>query len=195
MIAVPLETSVLQKQNSADPGKITGKTETKYDNSAHLFPSSVLSFDFQNTSSTELIYDQYDSRGNILQYTSNDGIPTAIIWGYTGTQPIAKVSGLPYSVVSSVASSIVAASDLDASNPSNEPALIDALDAFRKHPGLEGAQITTYTYDPLIGVTSLTPPSGIREVYIYDLANRLKEIRENDAAGKVLKEFKYNYKH
>ncbi|MBW7676819.1 hypothetical protein [Chryseobacterium chendengshani] len=195
MIAVPLETSVVEKQNSSDPGKIIGKTETKYDNLAHLFPSSVLSFDFQNTSSTELTYDQYDSRGNLLQYTSKDGIPTAIIWGYNQTQPIAKVSGLPYSVVSSLASAIVAASDLDASNPSNEPALIDALDAFRRHSGLEGAQITTYSYDPLIGVTSITPPSGIREVYLYDLANRLKEIRENDAAGKILKEFKYNYKN
>ncbi|MBW8524827.1 hypothetical protein K0U91_04450 [Chryseobacterium chendengshani] len=195
MIGIPLEISVLKKHSSSDPGKIISKTETKYDNLAHLFPSSVLSFDFQNTSSTELTYDQYDSRGNLLQYTSKDGIPTAIIWGYNQTQPIAKVSGLPYSVVSSLASAIVAASDLDASNPSNEPALIDALDAFRRHSGLEGAQIMTYTYDSLIGVTSITPPSGIKEVYLYDLANRLKEIRENDAAGKVLKEFKYNYKH
>jgi hypothetical protein len=55
--------------------------------------------------------------------------------------------------------------------------------------------VTTYTYDPLIGVRSITPPSGIREVYIYDTANRLKEIRENDATGKLLKEFKYNYKN
>ncbi|WP_374464396.1 hypothetical protein [Chryseobacterium sp.] len=55
-------------------------------------------------------------------------------------------------------------------------------------------QITTYTYDPLIGVRSITPPSGIREVYIYDSANRLKEIRENNQTGNLLKEFKYNYK-
>lgn len=34
----------------------------------------------------------------------------------------------------------------------------------------------------------------IPEVYIYDTANRLKEIREQTNSGKILKEFKYNYK-
>ena len=196
MIAVTLETSVLQKQNSADPGKIIGKTETKYDNPAHLFPSSVLSFDFQNISSTEVTYDQYDSKGNIQQYTTKDGFSTTIIWGYNQTQPIAKVEGaLLSNIPQSLIAAIVSASEADASNPLNEPALIDALDAFRKNTALSGYQIITYTYDPLIGVTSITPPSGIREVYLYDSANRLKEIRENDAAGKILKEFKYNYKN
>ncbi|MNY54568.1 hypothetical protein D3C86_1904580 [compost metagenome] len=55
------------------------------------------------------------------------------------------------------------------------------------------AQVTTYTYDPLIGVRSITPSSGIREIYKYDSANRLENIR--DINGKLLKEFKYNYKH
>ncbi|MBW7676827.1 hypothetical protein [Chryseobacterium chendengshani] len=191
--------SEIEKIESYQNGKLLDTKRIIYNNqwgaNASYLPKEIQSSFAAGSLETELTYDQYDSMGNLLQYTSKDGIPTAIIWGYNQTQPIAKVSGLPYSVVSSLASAIVAASDLDASNPSNEPALIDALDAFRKHSGLEGAQITTYTYDPLIGVTSITPPSGIREVYIYDLANRLREIRENDAAGKVLKEFKYNYKH
>ena len=63
-----------------------------------------------------------------------------------------------------------------------------------KNSVLSNYSITTYTYDPLVGVTSITPPSGIREVYLYDTANRLKEIREDNATGKILKEFKYNYK-
>ncbi|MCX8526482.1 sugar-binding protein, partial [Chryseobacterium formosus] len=136
----------------------------------------------------------YDSKGNLLQYTTKDGITTSIIWGYNGTQPIAKIVGYPYSIVSPLASSIISASDQDALNPANEANLLLQLDAFRKNSGLEEGQITTYTYDPLIGVTSITPPSGIREVYLYDTANRLKEIRENNASGKILKEFKYNYK-
>lgn len=177
-------------------GKTISRSETKYDNTSNLFPSSVLSYDLHNVASTEVTYDQYDNKGNLQQYTTKDGISTVIIWGYNQTQPIAKITGAKLSDIQQfLIGSIVNASDLDASNPSTEPALITALDDFRKNSNMANYQISTYTYDPLIGVTSITPPSGIREVYLYDTANRLKEIRENSAAGKLLKEFKYNYKN
>ncbi|MBW3523458.1 hypothetical protein [Chryseobacterium sp. NKUCC03_KSP] len=192
MIGIPLETSVVKKKNNPDPGKLLSKIETKYDNPSNLFPSSIISTDFKNIESTELTYDKYDSKGNIQQYTAKDGIVTSIIWGYNSTQPIAKITGVPYSVASSLAAEIVAASDVDISS-STEQTLIDKLDIFRKNSALQNAQITTYTYDPLIGVTSITPPSGIREIYKYDSANRLENIK--DINGKLLKEFKYNYKH
>lgn len=53
-------------------------------------------------------------------------------------------------------------------------------------------QIITYTYNPLVGVTSITPPSGIRELFIYDTANRLKEVK--DINGDILKTYEYHYK-
>lgn len=146
---------------------------------------------------TDLTYDKYDDKGNLLQYSGKGIKPTAMIWGYNQTQPIAKIEGATYDQVisSGLTSSIISASDSDATNPSQESVFIAALDSFRAHPSLSSFQITTYTYDPLVGVTSITPPSGIREVYIYDTANRLKEVRQDSATGKVLKTFKYNYKN
>lgn len=142
-------------------------------------------------------YDQYDIKGNLQQYSSKDGVPTAIIWGYNNTQPIAKIVGATYAQVSSFIAAIVSASDTDASaSPNNdESAFLTVLDTFRKDINMAGYQITTYTYDPLIGVRSITPPSGVREIYLYDSANRLKEIREGNQSGKLLKEFNYNYKN
>ena len=198
MIGIPLETSVVKKQNASDAGKTISKTETRYDNPAHLFPTSVLSYDLQNTASTEVTYDQYDNKGNLQQYTAKDGISTVIIWGYNQTQPIAKVTGAKLSdIQQSIINSIVSASDTDASTVSgnDESALLSVLDNFRKDPSMANFQVSTYTYDPLIGVRSITPPSGIREVYLYDAANRLKEIREGSQTGKLLKEFRYNYKN
>jgi len=193
MIGIPLETSIIKKENSADPGKVIVKTEIRYDDPTNLFQTSVLSQNIQtNVMSTELTYDQYDSRGNILQYTTKDGVVTSVIWGYHSTQPIAKLTGVLYSVASALASEIIIASDADI-NAGTEQTLIDKLDAFRKNTALQNAQVTTYSYDPLIGVTSITPPSGIREIYKYDSANRLESIK--DVNGKILKEFQYNYKH
>ncbi|EJL68056.1 hypothetical protein [Chryseobacterium populi] len=76
-----------------------------------------------------------------------------------------------------------------------ETALIAKLNELYINLRLKDYLITTYTYDPLIGITSITPPSGIREVYIYDTAGRLQEIRQDSKTGKLLKEFKYNYKN
>ncbi|MEJ5052655.1 hypothetical protein WH221_22740, partial [Chryseobacterium culicis] len=80
-------------------------------------------------------------------------------------------------------------------------AFLSALNTFRMNASLSAYQVTTYTYDPLIGVRSITPPSGLSEFYIYDTANRLKEIRqqEKESSGntiyKTVKEFQYNYKN
>lgn len=199
IIGIPLETSTVQKKDANDvSGKLISKNETRYDNPTNLFPTSVLSYDLQNgtTPSTEVTYDTYDSKGNLQQYTTKDGISSTIIWGYNNTQPIAKIVGAKLSdIQQSFIDSIVNASNTDAlATPNNdETSFLSVLNTFKNN--LPNYQVSTYTYDPLIGVRSITPPSGIREVYIYDTANRLKEIRENDATGKLLKEFKYNYKN
>jgi hypothetical protein len=204
MVGIPLETTTTRTVGGTT--KTLSKTETIYPTSLPtaqtgnlVLPTSVLSYDLQNptSSTTEVTYDKYDSKGNLQQYTTKDGISTAIIWGYNNTQPIAKVVGATYAQVSSLATAIISASDTDASAvPNNdETAILTALDNFRKDSSMAGYQVTTYTYDPLIGVRSITPPSGIREVYLYDTAHRLMEIREGSQTGKLLKEFKYNYKN
>ncbi len=182
-------------------GKTISKTETDYPTSLPdvqtgnlLLPKSVSSLDLiTGNMGTEVTYNQYDSHGNLLQYTTKSGVSTAIIWGYNNTQPIAKVEGATYAQVSGLASAIISASDIDASAGAgnDESSFLGIMKTFRG--ALSNYQVTTYTYDPLIGVRSITPPSGIREVYIYDTANRLKEVR--DVNGDILKEYQYNYKH
>jgi hypothetical protein len=201
MVGIPLETTVTKKADSFSSGNTIAKTGTDYPTSQAeadiktsglALPTAALSYDLQNNSATEVTYDRYDSAGNLLQYTTKAGIPVAIIWGYQQTQPIAKIEGATYSQVSSLAATLISAADLDAADPTKEGALIAALDSFRTDPSMSNFQITTYTYDPSIGVTSITPPSGIRELYQYDAANRLQSVL--DVNGNILKEYKYNYK-
>ena len=208
MIGIPLQTSVTQKQNDNDPGKTISKSEILYPTSQAdantrtsglALPVSVLGFDLQNPedaakAQTELTYDLYDNKGNILQY-SVKGKPVTVIWGYSQTQPIAKIEGAAYNQVSAYVSAIIAASDADNTQGTDqsEQALIGALDILRNNTALSAYQITTYTYNPLIGVTSITPPSGIREIYKYDSANRLESVK--DVNGNLLKEYQYRYKN
>lgn len=202
MVGIPLETVTGQTVNGNT--KTISKTETVYPVSLPtteagnlILPQAEKYYDIpNNTVNTEIKYGKYDTNGNILQYTEKTGTPVAFVWGYGRTQPIAQIEGISYDQLagSGLISSIVSASDNDASNPDSEAALISALDAFRTHSSLRGYKITTFSYDLLKGVTSVTPPSGIREVYIYDVYGRLKEIRENDKNGNILKEYNYNFK-
>lgn len=53
------------------------------------------------------------------------------------------------------------------------------------------AQMSTYTYSPLVGMTSETDPSGKAIVYQYDLFQRLKTVRDQD--NNILKHYDYQY--
>ena len=57
---------------------------------------------------------------------------------------------------------------------------------------LSGAMVTTFTYDPLVGVTSTTDPKGRTTYYEYDGLGRLK--RTVDAGGNVLGQNAYHYR-
>ncbi|MGE8553346.1 MAG: hypothetical protein ACN6OB_05330 [Chryseobacterium jejuense] len=214
IIGIPLETTVVNKMNSGDAGKTISKIVSLYPNSdveannktsGLPLPISISSLNVQsNTLTTDVLFKQYQPiSGNLLQYNpkpdanDNSSNPVSIVWGYNNTLPIAKIEGANYEQVSSYISTIVGASDTDAAkgNNNDETELLKLLNDFKNNPNLAGFQITTYTYDPLIGVRSITPPSGIREVYLYDTAGRLKEVRENNQTGKLLKEFNYHYKN
>ncbi len=65
----------------------------------------------------------------------------------------------------------------------------DLLDEVRLHP--RNATMTTYAYDPLIGMTSMTDANNITTYYEYDELGRLELIRDDN--GNVIKKYKYHY--
>lgn len=189
------------KTEEKENGKTVSKSSTLFANSS-LLPTSVVTTNIADGSTKESVkMDLYDDKGNLLQVSSPGGLTTALVYGYNKTSLIAKVEGAAYSQIASLATDIITLSDADNLNGTYEPALLTALDNFRKNPALANYPITTYTYDPISGITTTTPPSGLREVYEYDDAGRLKRVKrmEKDSSGtvsfKTLKEYQYNYKH
>ena len=53
--------------------------------------------------------------------------------------------------------------------------------------------ITTYTYQPLVGITSITDARGYVTYYEYDSQNRLRYVR--DTNNHLLTEHQYNFKN
>jgi hypothetical protein len=189
-------TGLLLESEIKEDGKTTAKSETKFEHSSNVYPTSVIGYNMESQSPfTASTLDVYDNKGNLVQATGKDGTPTTTIWGYYQTMPIAVISGASYSQIASLSTvtAAIAASNADGDNPVNEPALIQALENLRKDPALKNFGVTATAYDPLIGVTQSISANGIRTVNIYDNAGRLIKIKDVD--GKTLQENQYNYKH
>jgi len=133
---------------------------------------------------TEATILRYDTLGNILEYKGIDGIITSIVYGYGGKYPVAKISGKTYNEV--ISQSGVNQSILN--NPVSEAALQTELSKIR---GLANCFVSSYTYKPLVGISSETDTNGRSKYYEYDAFNRLYRILDNDK--KVLKQMEYKY--
>lgn len=134
-------------------------------------------------------YEKYDEIGNLLQFKKANGISTSIIWGYNKTFPIAKIENIQYSQLQP---GILSALQ-NASNSNSEIELINQQNNLRSIlSDLSNINITTYTYKPLIGVSTITDPKGDKITYSYDSFGRLESVTDKD--GNVLSENKYNYR-
>lgn len=200
IISVPVKSEM--KRN----GKLVSKSETKFDNSSNYYPTSQISYfpDTPSQSFKNISYDLYDDKGNPVQYTSfpdagSAGFPTTIIWGYNKTVPIAKIEGAKLSdIPASLITAIVNASNNDANataaqEEALEKTLVDALNSFKNNTALQNFMVTCYTYNPLVGVTTVIPPNGMMEFYKYDAYNRLSRVV--DVNGNTVKEHQYHNKN
>jgi YD repeat-containing protein len=63
------------------------------------------------------------------------------------------------------------------------------IDELRLHPS--ESTMTTSTYEPLIGVTSMTDPTNRTRFYEYNNLGRLIRIRDQD--GFIIEQYQYNF--
>jgi len=156
----------------------------------------ILDIDDSKTIDLKVTYNQFDNKGNLIEYSIfNSGVTNAIIWGYNKTLPIAKIENVTYSQIQSFEANLQALSiaddDRTIGSLGKEGAFRTSLNNLRS--SLPNAIVTTYTYDPLIGVTSITDPKGSTIYYEYDEFNRLKQVKDKD--GNILTENDYHYKN
>lgn len=165
-----------------------------------LLPKSIYSAKFPNSFSVitdvgalekKMNYDLYDTKGNVTQFTQESGVPVALIWGYNQTELIAKLENVTYSSIPlTTITDLISKSNADV-DITTEQTLRNALNVLRTtYPN---AMITTYTYNPLVGVTSVTDAKGDIVSYFYDTNNRLMIVKDKN--GNVLSQYQYQYKN
>lgn len=133
-------------------------------------------------------FHSYDNLGNPTGVSKSGGIKIAYIWGYNKMYPVAKVENATYDAVMATGVN----ESVFNNSATTDNTMRTELDKIRAHTNMQNARVTTYTYDPLVGVTSMTDSRGYTIYYEYDVFNRLKEVK--DADGNLLTDYEYHYK-
>lgn len=180
----------LTKYDSGESLERIAKVKTQYGSWNGIYvPVSVQSSVPPSEYRDEVTFDRYDNWGNIVQTTTIDGISTVYIWGYYGQYPIAKIENATFEQLIS----IIPQTTLDTIASRLEPSASDLslVNSLRSSAGLAHAAVSTYTYQPLVGMLTATDPAGIQTSYEYDALGRLIRIRDGD--GHIVEEYEYHY--
>ena len=142
-------------------------------------------------------YNEYDDIGNPLSITDKSGEKICYLWSYNGSLPIAKIVGLNYTEVKNIIGTQVINNLWSNQNPT-----VSQIQSARNSLSGAGAMVTTYTYEPLIGMMTETDFRGVTTYYEYDELGRLKEIKvgqrnspaQTSDVQKKIESYEYHYR-
>ena len=192
MVGMPL---VVQSFNGTEK---TSEVETVYKNwnDTLLAPEIIKTSNGAVALENRVKYNHVDhTNGNPLEVQQEGGVQICYIWGYNKTLPVAKIENISYNnIPANLITDIQNATITTTSNSgAPESVVLVTLDALRNDPALANAMVTTYTYKPSVGVSTITDSKGNRISYHYDGFNRLEFVKDKD--GNILSENKYHYKN
>lgn len=126
----------------------------------------------------------YDEFSNVLESKTENGISTSYIYGYNKSIIVAVINNVSYTTIdTNIINNIH-----NTSTSGTEQQLLSALQALRN--SLPTSFITTYTYIPLIGISTSIDVKNDKTSYFYDTMGRLKSIKDN--SGYIITEKEYN---
>ena len=137
-------------------------------------------------------YHAYDNKGNLLSASYEKGPKSCYVWGYGGQYLIAKIENCEYSSLSDVLDGTSTVESFRNNLIPTDAAVNAFLSTLRNHLTLKQAQVTTYTYRPLVGMTSATDAAGVTTYYEYDDFQCLKRVKDQE--GNIVKQNIYHYK-
>ena len=130
---------------------------------------------------------RYDADGNICEVQAVGQPPICYLWGYKGQYLVAEIRNAAYDeVTTALGAATVEHIRTSVVLSEGDLAALDGLRTSRKE-----WHVTTATYIPLVGMASMTDPSGRETTYEYNAHNHLMRVR--DHKGKVVNEYEYSF--
>lgn len=198
MIA-PIISSEVEYKGKTQAGNKTLFKEFQFGDQTLILPAEGYKLDLKSTGNEYRLENQivkYTKNGNPLELISKDNLHTCYIWSYNDRYMVANIVDASYNTSGDIVSgsTVLTKSKIDAitNSTTTQADYLQKLAEIRSL--LPNSQVSTYTYKPLIGISTMTDPRGITTYYEYDTFNRLKEtyIIEN-GEKKILQRNDYHY--
>ncbi|MEM6696804.1 MAG: hypothetical protein AAF599_00310 [Bacteroidota bacterium] len=146
--------------------------------------AGVLGAKLGNSLEQRVTYHAYTPYGQPREVSKTAGSSITYLWGYNYSYPVAKIENATYTEVAAL---------IDETTLQNltGTALENALAPLRA--GLPNAMVSTYEFEPMIGMIKSTDPRGRNTYYNYDVMGRLEFVLDHDS--NVLSQNEYHYKN
>ncbi|MEN5194497.1 hypothetical protein [Sphingobacterium faecium] len=143
-----------------------------------------------------IVFHKYDAKGNVHSLSRANDVVINYVWSYGKRFPIAEIKGPDYQAIQTLlGGSSVIDNFSNLTNPSK--AQIDSfLTPIRTAINggtLKDVEISSFSYDPLLGIKSQTDSSGKSVYYEYDSFGRLDVVKDDN--GAIEKKMDYNYRN
>ena len=186
-ITTPVQVKTTVKKGSTTLSKTAQRTNYKDWGNNIVLPEQIQTLKGTYHSSTnplknKIEFIEYDTYGNPIEVSKTKGSPITYIWGYHHTYPVAKIENATHAQIKALAyfgTNFTINNGLSTAQENSLRTLPNAL-------------VTTYTYIPQIGLSSITDARGNKITYHYDDFNRLQYVTDKD--GKILSENQYHYR-
>jgi len=161
-------------------------------------PSKISSKFGANPVDERAVFDDYDVYGNVTETHLSDGIRESYFYAYNNSLPIVKGVNIGSQTLNSVVQQALTTtgySTIDNLLKSISSLPSSAWTTFNTtiRNNSSGSLITTYTYDPVFGMTSMTDPRGVTTNYSYDAFSRLSQTSNDDK--NIISRYLYGYKN
>ena len=167
----------------------TNKYRDTNSNGKVFLPSST-SFSLSGGSLESRLSYVYNDKCDRISITKDNTEKVTYLWAYNYMYPVAEIKGATYSdltswgLTSSINSLATKTTTADVSS---------LLATIRSSLASRPVLMTSYTYDPSVGITGMTAPNGTKTTYVYDSFGRLSTVKNHD--GTIIQSYNYNYKN
>lgn len=213
MLSYPIEQATVVFEPGKSDGKLLSQEKNVYrtDNTGLLakkyiredmYSQVVNSSVYQQVTLSDYVMDNsfllspkllfgYDSKGNVATVATKENWNIVYVWAYQKAYPIAKIENATLVEVEAV---------LDKTAMENFSSLpFPSMDQVRTFLAplytdarLTKAIVNTYTYAPMVGMTSATAPNKVTTYFEYNETGKLSVIK--DMNKDIIKQIQYNYK-
>ena len=209
IISPVIEKIVYTDNGTGQSKEVTAAQRTDFnDFGSLLLPETVLNLETSNTIDYSgfdigdetymkpVVTFDYKTDGNFKEIEKTDDIIASYFWAYNHTYPVVKAINVEYDVLEPKVSESAVQATLSVidwiSDPLTEKSKWETFNE-KLREKLPNSMITTYTYKPLVGMTSQTDPKGLTTYYEYDSFGRLSVVRDNDL--NIIKTYEYHYQN